>query len=543
MLELNHGMANPDTPNPKKTQTSTSTGKQPPLTTKDTWRQQASSVFVKKAQGPPPQKRRVSRKARDDKRTHRLYITLAVVGFAIIAMISVGALNEYYLKPRKVLASVEGEDITRRDYWKYREHTLINQTLQYQQFAQFVEGQQQQQYLSLAQQAQAQLEDVWNSTSVDDTTLSQMVDDKVYVQSLETLGLSISDGEVSSYVDQQFSDPAAPIESPTPTQTLIPQRADWATQTAVAGEALAGSLIAVNGSPAASPVVGESFADGSPEPIEASSEPGSPAAFGSPEAPGSPESPGSPAPSPTVGPEGARATSEANQQNYADDVLGDAHMSMPDYERLIAGPALAREKVNAYFQAQTGQSGEQVHASHILVGTRELADQLHSQLQTDPGSFAALASEASIDEGTAINGGDLGWFPLGVMVGPFEEVAFSLEPGSISEPIQTEFGWHIIQVNGHEADRALTDAQITQSSQALADRWLAEQRAALDISSSADPTPTPSISQFVPPADAPPIPTPTPAGSPVPLPAASPAGSPQANPPSSPEPMAEEGNG
>ena len=543
MLELNNGMANPDGSNPKKKQTSTSTGKQPPVTTKDSWRQQASSVFVKKEHGPPPQKRRVSRKARDDRRTRRLYITLGVVGFAIIAMISVGALNEYFLKPRKVLASVEGEDISRRDYWKYREHTLINQTLQYQQFAQFVEGQQQQQYLSLAQQAQAQLADVWNATLVDDPTLSQMVDDKIYVQSLKTLGLSISDEEVSSYVDQQFSDPAAPIQSPTPTQTLIPERADWATQTVVAGEALAGSPVAVDGTPIASPATGESSGDGSPVPIEASPDPGSPAAFGSPAAPGSPEPTGSPAPSPTVGPEEARATSEANQENYADDVLADAHMSMSDYQRLIAGPALAREKVSSHFQAQTGQSGEQAHASHILVGTRELADQLYSQLQTDPGSFAALASEASIDEGTAINGGDLGWFPRGVMVGPFEEVAFSLEPGAISEPVQTEFGWHIIQVIEHDADRALTDAQITQASQALADRWLAEQRAELDISSLVDPTPTPSISQFVPPADAPPIPTPTPAGSPVLLPAASPAGSPQATPRFSPEPASEEGNG
>ncbi|CAN5763725.1 peptidylprolyl isomerase [soil metagenome] len=539
----------PDATNPGKKQIGSSSGKQSPEPVRSPLRQRASSVFVNKNTAPPAKRRRISRKERDDKRTRRLYIALAVVGFAIIAMISAGALNEYFLKPRKVLASVEGEDITRRDYWKYREHTLINQALQYQQFAMVVEGQQQQQYLSLAQQAQAQLEDVWGSTSFDETTLSQMVDDMVYTHSLETLGLSISDEEISAYVDNQFSDPSAPITSPTPTQTLIPERAEWATQTAVAGEALQGSPAAVDGSPAASPAAADPGGGGSPVPIDANPSPASPVAFGSPRAPGSPAESGSPeavespTPSPTVGPEGARATSAANQENYANDVLEDAHMSMSDYERLVAGPALAREKVNAYFQDQVGQSAEQVHASHILVGTQELADQLYSQLQSAPESFANLASEASIDEGTAANGGDLGWFPRGIMVEPFEEIAFDLEPGAISEPFQTEFGWHIVQVTGHEPNRALSEEQITQSTQSLADRWLAEQRVTLDISSSVDPTPTPSISQFVPPSDAPPVPTPTAIGSPVLLPDPSPVGSPGASPLASPQPVSEESNG
>lgn len=198
-------MAKPDASNPQKKQQNAPAGKASPEPAKESLRQRGSSMFVKRGSAPLAKKRRMSRKDRDDRRTRRLYITLAAVGFAIIAMVSAGALNEYFLKPRKVLASVEGEDITRRDYWKYREHSLINQALQYQQTAMVMEGQQQQQYLSLAQQAQAQLQDVWGSTSVDDATLSRMVDDKIYMQSLETLGLSISNEEISRYVDEQFS--------------------------------------------------------------------------------------------------------------------------------------------------------------------------------------------------------------------------------------------------------------------------------------------------------------------------------------------------
>ncbi|MGD9711305.1 MAG: peptidylprolyl isomerase, partial [Thermomicrobiales bacterium] len=146
------------------------------------------------------------------------------------------------------------------------------------------------------------------------------------------------------------------------------------------------------------------------------------------------------------------------------------------------------------------------------------------------------AQEASVDSSTAPNGGDLGWFPRGIMVPAFEEAAFSLPPGEISSPVQTEFGWHIIQVIEHDDDRALTDAQIQQASQAAAERWLESQYDQLEISSSVEPTPTQSISQFVPPADAPPVPTiaPEPKGSPIALPGASPVtseGSPAANEP------------
>ncbi len=525
-------MAKSDRPTAKPQPGAVSVGKQEPEP-QFTLRQKVSSVFATKPPGPPPKKRRVSRKERDDRRTRYLYISLTVLGVLAITLLSASALNEYFLKPRKVLATVEGDDITRRDYWKYQSHSLLNQAIEYQQFAQFFEGQQQQQYIALSQQALAQLDSVWGSTSVDETTLSRMIDDKVIVQSLDSLGLSIESGEVDEYVDEQFADPAAPISSPTPTQTFIPERAEWATQTAEA--------LVVPASP--------ETAEGSPipadnaSPVAVASPPiGSPSASGSPDSSGSPVAVGSPVATATstVGPEDALATSQANQENYSDDFLADAHMSMGDYKRLVAEPSLARDKVNAHFAAELGQSAEQVHARHILVGTQELAAQIYDQLQTNPELFPDLAQESSIDDGTAVNGGDLGWFPRGIMVVPFEDVAFSLAPGEIADPFQTEFGWHIIQVLDRDDDRALTDTQITQSSQAMVDRWLQAQRQLLEISSDIEPTPTPSLAQFVPPADAPDPPAPTPLGSPVPLPQASPQSSPvvapQASPESSPTP-------
>ncbi|MCA9861255.1 MAG: peptidyl-prolyl cis-trans isomerase, partial [Thermomicrobiales bacterium] len=173
---------------------------------------------------------------------------------------------------------------------------------------------------------------------------------------------------------------------------------------------------------------------------------------------------------------------------------------MDDYIRLVARPALARDLVSGYFTQQIGQSAEQVHAEHILVGTQELAEKLYQDALADPDSFEQLAQETSIDTGTAPNGGDLGWFTRGVMVEPFEDVAFSLAPGEISEPVQTQFGWHVIKVIDHAEDRALTDDQISQAAQAESTRWLDDQRASASISSEVEPTPTPSTDVFVPPA-------------------------------------------
>ena len=88
---------------------------------------------------------------------------------------------------------------------------------------------------------------------------------------------------------------------------------------------------------------------------------------------------------------------------------------------------------------------EQVCARHILVAEKAKADDLYKQIQ-DGGDFAALAQANSTDPGSKESGGDLGCFGKGQMVPPFEEAAFATEVGGTSEPIQSDFGYHIIRV-------------------------------------------------------------------------------------------------
>jgi len=87
---------------------------------------------------------------------------------------------------------------------------------------------------------------------------------------------------------------------------------------------------------------------------------------------------------------------------------------------------------------------EQVNARHILVETEEEANSLLLQLKEGLTDFAKLAKEKSIGP-SAPSGGDLGFFTRGQMVKEFEDAVFSLEPGEISEVVQTQFGYHIIK--------------------------------------------------------------------------------------------------
>jgi parvulin-like peptidyl-prolyl isomerase len=89
----------------------------------------------------------------------------------------------------------------------------------------------------------------------------------------------------------------------------------------------------------------------------------------------------------------------------------------------------------------------EVHASHILVDNEEHAKQLKLQLDRDEESFEELARQHS-DCPSAEKGGDLGWFGRGKMAKPFEQKAFELEEGEVSDPVETQFGWHLIRKEG-----------------------------------------------------------------------------------------------
>ncbi|MBL8595310.1 MAG: peptidylprolyl isomerase [Devosia sp.] len=118
-----------------------------------------------------------------------------------------------------------------------------------------------------------------------------------------------------------------------------------------------------------------------------------------------------------------------------------------DYFTQKVAAAVTEETVKAAYDqfVKDFKPVEEVHARHILVATEDEAKAVKAEL--DGGKpFEVLAMEKTTDPSGKQNGGDLGFFSKGMMVPEFEAVAFTLEPGKISDPVQSQFGWHIIKV-------------------------------------------------------------------------------------------------
>ena len=136
--------------------------------------------------------------------------------------------------------------------------------------------------------------------------------------------------------------------------------------------------------------------------------------------------------------------------------------------------------VHGLILAQTTPAeAEQVHARHILVTDPDLAADVGKQIG-EGADFAALAEANSEDTGTAPLGGDLDWFPRGMMVTEFEDAAFALEVGEVSDVVTTTYGFHIIQVLEKET-RPLSEASRQQLQQMAFIEWLDDMRAESDI--------------------------------------------------------------
>ncbi|WP_080847494.1 peptidylprolyl isomerase [Cytobacillus gottheilii] len=97
-----------------------------------------------------------------------------------------------------------------------------------------------------------------------------------------------------------------------------------------------------------------------------------------------------------------------------------------------------------------------IKARHILVEDEATATEVKQKLD-DGGNFEELATEYSQDPGSAANGGDLGWFGQGQMVAEFEEAAYALDVDQISEPVQSQHGFHIIQVTEKEEKKSFDE--------------------------------------------------------------------------------------
>jgi len=122
----------------------------------------------------------------------------------------------------------------------------------------------------------------------------------------------------------------------------------------------------------------------------------------------------------------------------------------------------------------------QTHARHILIRPNELTSARDARIRLEQlreriingGDFAELARSHSADNGSAVNGGDLGWINPGDVVPQFQAAMDRLGPGEISEPFESPFGWHIVQVHGHRDHDSTEDVRRAKAKEAIRQRKL-----------------------------------------------------------------------
>lgn len=116
---------------------------------------------------------------------------------------------------------------------------------------------------------------------------------------------------------------------------------------------------------------------------------------------------------------------------------------------------ITEDEMKTYFDEnkETFAQEEQVKASHILVADEKTAKEVKAKIDAGE-DFAELAKEYSTDTGTAESGGDLGFFAKGAMVAEFEDKAFSMKVDEVSDPVKSDYGYHIIKVTDKKEAKA-----------------------------------------------------------------------------------------
>jgi peptidyl-prolyl cis-trans isomerase D len=377
------------------------------------------------------------------------YVLLGTgIAVGVVVLILVAAVViELLVNPNRVVASVNGETITVSEFQERvrLERALLN--LQINNFVANISalGLDPNQFAG-QEPLRTWLAQVQIPDQLGNSVINTMVADTLVRQQAAEMGITVNAEDVETQVNEFFGfDPEAlavteptptveptitptPFVSPTPSRTPVPTPTTEATE-----EATAEATEAVDTTPTFTPVP----------------------------------------PTPTL-----TAEEQLAEFNTQRDTL---------FSNIVRSARISRERLNEYFETQalrkalsesrTDLTNEvpHVNARHILVATEEDARDILAALEAGE-SFAGLAQAASTDTGSGRNGGELGWAPVTNFVPPFAEAAASADIGALVGPVESEFGWHIIQVHDREV-RSITDDELENARLREFERWLEDLRA------------------------------------------------------------------
>ncbi len=419
-----------------------------------------------------PSKKHLARVERENLQRKYILWSSGIVLALVFGFILYGILEQSVLRPRQPVARVNGESITTREFQarvRYARNSIIQRWYETYQFSQmFGDDPGTQQYFSstlnqLAVQLQGNL--------LGQQVLDALIDEALIRQEAARRGISVGAEELDRSIQEFFGFYPDGTPTPIPTPFDLPTPTLSATQLALLPPT---PTIAFTETPdvEAQPAATETQAVQEEEPTQTPlvTEPS-----GQEE-----QEPGEPTPTLDPSPTPTPYTLEAFQENYDETLtyLSDnLNMTEAEFREMIE-TQLLRNKLTEAITAEIAPEQEQVWARHILVQDQETAQEVLDRLQAGE-DFADLAAEYSLD-GSAQTGGDLGWFTRDVMVEEFSDVAFDLEIGEISQPVQSQFGYHVIQVLGNDV-LPLSSDQLEQSRQTAFDAWLTAQREASEI--------------------------------------------------------------
>lgn len=423
-------------------------------------------------------KKHLARLERERRQTRTIIIIAAAVVVIVLGMIGYSLFKSAYLEPRQPVARVGEEKITTAQFQarvRLQRQQIINQYMQYTQFAQMFGMD----FTAQLQQFEAQLSEA-SAEPLGQSVIDSMINEILLRNEAAKLGITVSDEETQDRLQSAFGffPNGKPTATVTPTEVVLPtisaEQAAIVTITPTATLELTATGTATETAtplPTATlDLTATATASATLDPTATVTATLEPTATLPPSA--TPTSTQTSTPEPTATP----ITQADFDENFAQnmEMFSGLGLTEADYRDLVKFD-LVRSKIFDYVTADIKPFDEQVWARHILVADEATANSVRERLLKGE-DFAAVASELSTDTSNKDTGGDLGWFGKGAMVAPFEEAAFSQKVGEIGKPVQTDFGWHVIQVIGHE-DRPLTADQFDQAKQDAFSKWLEDLRA------------------------------------------------------------------
>jgi peptidyl-prolyl cis-trans isomerase D len=423
-------------------------------------------------------KKHLARQEREQLQTRFILISAAVVVFLVVVLIGYGVLDQNVFQPNRPIAKVGGSSIPLKELKANVMYRNISYIQNYEQIAQYF-GED----ASFRQQYQSAIDNLASSVQ------ESLVEDRLIRQEAARRHITVSKAEVDKAMQDQLgyypdgTPTAAPTSSPVPTRatsTLSPLQMTLVpftpTSTATPTPLVTPTVVTYTATLAPTSVLLT---------VTQTVTPTATAVATATEGPTS-------TPNPTSTP----FTQDAYNKLYQSytQFYGTYKISESELRRIVESQ-LYRDKVQAALLADPQaipNEQEYIWARHILVTSEISATEIISKLNQGD-DFATLATLYSIDTGSQTKGGDLGWFPRGQMVPEFDTAAFGLANigDYTQQPVQSTFGYHIIQLLGRENRPFTSDTEKFQY-------WIYMQKQAVKISTSTDlqllnmlPTPFP----------------------------------------------------